>query len=152
MGVNRSLCHNPELFISILYQNIIFSDSASYFLEMSMVIILVHVDTMTQLRMRVGCIIFPGMGHRRGQYAFLMSKSRMVDICLERADFLAFRLCCFTYAVLIFCVPFPYAVWGRKWNSIVSVPDHCLFIFFSTVNYCFRFSVSYFLEMIMPVR
>ena len=34
------------------------------------------------------------------------------------------------YAVLIFCVPFPYGVWGRKWNSTVSVPDHCLFIYF----------------------
>ena len=22
--------------------------------------------------------------------------------------------------VLIFCVPFPYGVWGRKWNSIAS--------------------------------
>ena len=26
------------------------------------------------------------------------------------------------------CVPFPLGVWGRMWNSIVSVPDHCLFI------------------------
>ena len=34
------------------------------------------------------------------------------------------------YAVFIFCVPFLYGVWGKKWNSIVSVPDHCLFIFF----------------------
>ena len=42
---------------------------------------------------------------------------------------MAFRLCCFTYAVLIFCVPFPYGVWGRTWNSIVSIPDHCLFIY-----------------------
>ena len=29
------------------------------------------------------------------------------------------------YVVLIFYVPFPYGVWGRKWNSIVTVPDHC---------------------------
>ena len=43
------------------------------------------------------------------------------------------------YAVLISRVPFPYGVWGRKWNSIVSVSDHCLFIFFPTVNYCFGF-------------
>ena len=55
-----SLCQNPDLFICILYQNIIFSDSASYFLEMSMLIIL--VGTMTQLRMGVGCITFPRMG------------------------------------------------------------------------------------------
>ena len=33
--------------------------------------------------------------------------------------------------VLIICVPFPFGVWGRKCNSIVSVPDHCLFIYFS---------------------
>ena len=34
---------------------------------------------------------------------------------------------------LIVCVPFPFGVWGRMWNSIVSVPvlDHCLFINFS---------------------
>ena len=24
-------------------------------------------------------------------------------------------------------VPFPYGVWGRKWNWIVSVSDHCSF-------------------------
>ena len=27
-------------------------------------------------------------------------------------------------------VPFPYGVCGRMWNSIVSVPDHCLFIYY----------------------
>ena len=25
---------------------------------------------------------------------------------------------------------FPFGVWGRMWNLIVSVPDHCLFIYF----------------------
>ena len=34
------------------------------------------------------------------------------------------------YAVLIVCVPFPFGVWGRMWNSIVSVPNHGLFILF----------------------
>ena len=34
------------------------------------------------------------------------------------------------YAVLSVCVPFPFGVWGRMWNLIVSVPDHCLFIYF----------------------
>ena len=29
-----------------------------------------------------------------------------------------------------FCVPF----WRRKWSSIVSVPDHCLFIYFLKVS------------------
>ena len=31
--------------------------------------------------------------------------------------------------VLIVCAPFPFGVWGRMWNSIVSVPDHCLFTY-----------------------
>ena len=35
------------------------------------------------------------------------------------------------YVVLIVCVPCPFYVWGRMWNSIVSVPDHCLFVNFS---------------------
>ena len=30
---------------------------------------------------------------------------------------------------LIVCVSFPLGVWGRMWNSTVSVPDHCLFIY-----------------------
>ena len=36
-----------------------------------------------------------------------------------------------------FLCSFPAWCRGRKWNSIVSVPDHCLFIYFSTVNCCF---------------
>ena len=31
----------------------------------------------------------------------------------------------FLDAVLTVCVLFPFGVWGRMWNSIVSVPDHC---------------------------
>ena len=31
-------------------------------------------------------------------------------------------------AVLIVYVLFPFGVWDRMWNSIVSVPDNCLFI------------------------
>ena len=31
---------------------------------------------------------------------------------------------------LIVYVCFPFGVWGRIWNSIVSVPDHCLFVHF----------------------
>ena len=34
----------------------------------------------------------------------------------------------FPYVVLIVCVPFPYGVWGRMCNSIISVPEHSLFI------------------------
>ena len=31
-------------------------------------------------------------------------------------------------AVLVVCVPFPFGVWDRVWNPIVSVPDHSIFI------------------------
>ena len=71
-----SLCQNPEIFICILYSVTICSDSASYFLEMGILIIL--VGTLTQIRIGLGCITFPGTGPRRGQYAFLMSKTRML--------------------------------------------------------------------------
>ena len=69
-----SLCQNPETFVCILYLVTICSDSASYFLEMSILVTLVG----TQIRMGQGCITFPGIWPRRGQYAFLMSKSRML--------------------------------------------------------------------------
>ena len=43
------------------------------------------------------------------------------------------------YAVLIVCVPFLFGVWGRLWNSIVSVPNHFLFINFDLVIHpCLR--------------
>ena len=48
----------------------------------------------------------------------------------ERVVPFAFHLCCFYFsAVLIIGVPFPFGVKDRIWNSIVSVPDHCLFIY-----------------------
>ena len=28
-------------------------------------------------------------------------------------------------------VPLPFDVWGGMWSSIVSAPDHCLFVYFS---------------------
>ena len=31
-------------------------------------------------------------------------------------------------AILIVCVPFPLGVW-IMWNAILSVPDHCIFIY-----------------------
>ena len=34
------------------------------------------------------------------------------------------------HIVLIVCVPFPFGVWGGMWNSIVTVPDICLFSYF----------------------
>ena len=51
-------------------------------------------------------------------------------ICWERAFRVAFHLCCFHYsAVFVVRVPFPFGVWGRMWNSIVSVPNHYFFFF-----------------------
>ena len=35
---------------------------------------------------------------------------------------------------MIVCVPFPYGVWGRMCNLIVSVDDHCLFIYYERVG------------------
>ena len=32
----------------------------------------------------------------------------------------------------VFCIPFLFGVSGSVWNLIVSVPDHCLFIYFDT--------------------
>ena len=57
----------------------------------------------------------------------------------ERAVPLAFHLCCFYFsAVLIVGFPFLFGVYGRKWNSIVSVPDRCLF-FYLLCMYSSRF-------------
>ena len=54
-----------------------------------------------------------------------------MTIFWERAVPLAFHLFCFDFsAVLVVRVPFPFGVWGRMWNSILAVPDHCLFIYF----------------------
>ena len=36
------------------------------------------------------------------------------------------------HAVLIVCFPFLFGVWSRMWNSIVLVPDRCLFIYFTS--------------------
>ena len=37
-------------------------------------------------------------------------------------------------AVLVVRVPFVFGMWGRVWNSTVSVPDHCLFIYFVVIS------------------
>ena len=44
-------------------------------------------------------------------------------ICWERAYLLAFRLCCFTLCavLVVVCLPFPFDVLGKMWNSIVSI-------------------------------
>ena len=42
------------------------------------------------------------------------------------------HLCCFYFsAILIVGVPFPFGVTGRMCNSNVSVPDHCLIIYYA---------------------
>ena len=62
-------------------------------------------------------------------------------ICWERPLPLAFHLCCFYFSVvLVVRVPFPIGVWGRMWNSIVSVPDLCLFVYLTQYQY-FRIEV-----------
>ena len=49
-----------------------------------------------------------------------------------------FHLCCFNFsAVLVVRVPFPFGVWGRMWNSIVSVIQHCLFYLLIKVGLCY---------------
>ena len=54
-------------------------------------------------------------------------------ICWERAVPLAFHLCCFNFSAALFVgVPFPF---DSMWNSIVSVPDRCLFIYFVEMNF-----------------
>ena len=49
-------------------------------------------------------------------------------ICWERLSRQLFTVPILN-AVLVVLVPF--SVWGGMWNSIVSAPDHCLFIYFS---------------------
>ena len=43
---------------------------------------------------------------------------------------LGVSLAFFNSVVLVMRIPFPFGVWGRVWNSIVSDPNHCLFIYF----------------------
>ena len=48
------------------------------------------------------------------------------------------RLSCQLFTVLILnavlVVLVPFGVWGGMWNSIVSAPEHCLFVYFSQSN------------------
>ena len=65
--------------------------------------------------------------------------------CWERAVPLAFHLCCFYFsAILIVGVAFPSDVSGRMWNSIVSVSDHCLFIYCNDPKFLDRYAGFYF--------
>ena len=56
-------------------------------------------------------------------YVFLMRFDLGTLDSGERS--LPFGLLVIFSAVLVVRVPFPFGVWGRLWNSIVSVPDHC---------------------------
>ena len=49
-------------------------------------------------------------------------------ICWERLSCQLFTVLILN-AVLVVLVPFD--VWGGIWDSIVSAPDHCLFVYFS---------------------
>ena len=58
-----------------------------------------------------------------------------ITICWDRAVSLALCSCCFYFVLSRLCVfPFPLGVWGSMWNSMVSVPDLCLFIYFTCVS------------------
>ena len=51
-------------------------------------------------------------------------------ICWERLSRQLFTVPVLN-AGLVVLVPLPFDVWGGTWNSIVSDPDHCLFVYFS---------------------
>ena len=54
-------------------------------------------------------------------------------ICWERLSRQLFTVPILN-AVLVVLVPLPFGVWGRTQNSILSAPDHCLFVYFSQSN------------------
>ena len=51
-------------------------------------------------------------------------------ICWERLSRQLFTVPVLN-AGLVVLVPLPFDVWGGTWSSIVSDPDHCLFVYFS---------------------
>ena len=55
----------------------------------------------------------------------------MVAIWWKKDVLLTYRLCCGTLDVVLgACVSFPFVVLDRAWNSVVLVPEYCLFIEF----------------------
>ena len=54
-------------------------------------------------------------------------------ICWERLSRQRFTVLILN-AVLVVLVPLPFGVWGGMWNSLVSAPDHCLFVHFSQLT------------------
>ena len=51
-------------------------------------------------------------------------------ICWERLSRQLFTVLILN-ADFVVHVPLPFGVWDGMWNSIVSAPDHCLFVYFS---------------------
>ena len=68
-------------------------------------------------------------------------------ICWERAVPWLFTCVVFIFdAVLVVRVPFPFGVWDRMWDLIVSVPDHCRLSTFKLVCHTF---VLFYLTRVM---
>ena len=63
-----------QKFIYILFSFIVLGNTVSHLIEMSMLIS--YVGMLTQTRIGIGSVTSPRMGPMRGQYAFLISKSR----------------------------------------------------------------------------
>ena len=53
----------------------------------------------------------------------------LVAICWEILSRQIFTVLILNTALVVL-VPLPFGVWGGMWNSIVSAPDHCLFVYF----------------------
>ena len=72
---------------------------------------------------------------------FVLFRIALVAICLKGFVLLAFRLCCFPLCRLNCLCWFPVWCLGRMWNSIVSISDHCLLIYFA-VACCFLMCIA----------
>ena len=67
-----SLWQNLKVFIGFLFLISISGDSASYFIQMIMLISLEY--TLAHTRMVFGRVTLPGQGPTRGKYVFLIAK------------------------------------------------------------------------------
>ena len=67
-----SLWKSPKVFIPFIFSVIIFGGSASYLLEMAVLISL--EGNLAQTRMGVGWVALLSKGHMRGQYNCFMKK------------------------------------------------------------------------------
>ena len=152
--------------IHFLYLVTIYNHSAFYFTEI--IVLISWEGTPTQIRMQVGSITFHacrGRGCMMGQYVFFMSKSWNIYVYTYFSNYLQ-RL-----SLLFPWNEYSYYFGGYpdsnkngaglhhiSWYGAKEV-SICLcyvklqnFNTFSTVNYCFGCSASYFLEMVMPIR